>query len=93
MVTSLTPFFTLPNGAYTMIPEWSSRKTSVASVSCGLLSIRRRFIAFDGQEHGAGGARLRNHGGFRPPSSKASASWSRSNPRPVWPSVSPFGEE
>ena len=25
MVTILTPFFTLPTGAYTMIPEWSSR--------------------------------------------------------------------
>ena len=55
-----------------MIPEWKSRKTSVASVSCGVLAIRRRFIAFDGQEHAAGGARLRNHGGFdhlhrRPP--------------------------
>ena len=47
-----------------MVPEWSSRKTSVASVSCGVVSIRGRFIAFDGQEHAAGGARLRNHGGF-----------------------------
>ena len=47
-----------------MIPERKSGKTSVASVSCGVLSIRRRFIAFDGQEHAAGGARLRNHGGF-----------------------------
>ena len=75
MVTSLTPFFTLPTGAYTMIPEWKSRKTSVASVSCGVDppsfhclrrsgTCRRRCTSSEPWR-------------FRPPSSKASASWSR----------------